>query len=293
MAVPSLQRRPHAASRVIPGRVREFGSTVWNANVTGLSSMLAYNMLLGVVPLALLGLFITGQVLKSGNAEHSVEHALQVLFPGTTKHTLDTLLNQVAHATATTGILALVASLWLASSFWGSLDTAFSRIYGIKSRPWLAQKRFGFVMVLVMVLFLIATVAVPTLQSFLKAGVGHLPSFLHHVHGIIYIVSLAFSLGVVFACLATIYARVPNQKIPWHAVWPGALAATVAIGIIDYAFPLYLNSVSTIARYDSVIVFIVICLGWFYVVSLVILLGAVMNSVALAHHSPRRARHSA
>ena len=292
MAVPQLHRRQDAASHVIPHRVREFGATVWNANVTGLSSMLAYNMLLGVVPLALLGLFITGQVLKSTNAEHSVEHALQVLFPGTTKHTLDTLLNQVAHATATTGILALVASLWLASSFWGSLDTAFSRIYGIKSRPWLAQKRFGLVMVLVMILFLIATVAVPTLQSFLKTGVGHLPVFLRHVHGIIYIVSLVFSLAVVFACLATIYARVPNRKIPWHAVWPGALAATVAIGIVDYAFPLYLSSVSTIDRYDSTIVFIVICLGWFYVVALIILLGAVMNSVALTHDGPRRERQS-
>jgi len=142
-----------------------------------------------------------------------------------------------------------------------------------------------------MVLFLIATVAVPTLQSFLKAGVGHLPLFLRHVHGVIYIVSLAFSLGVVFACLATIYARVPNAKIPWHAVWPGALSATVAIGIVDYAFPLYLTSISTIARYDSTIVFIVICLGWFYVVSLVILLGAVMNSVALKHSGPGRVHH--
>ena len=287
MALPTLHHRRAAARRAIPHSLREFGATVWSANVTGLSSMLAYNMLLGVVPLALLGLFITGQVLSSTSAEHSVEHSLQTFFPGTTKSTLDSLLNQVAHATATTGILALIASLWLASSFWGSLDTAFSRIYGIKSRPWLAQKRFGLVMVLVMVLFLIATVAVPTLQSFLKAGVGTLPVFLRHVHGIIYIVSLAFSLAVVFACLATIYARVPNRKIPWHAVWPGALSATVAIGVIDYAFPLYLTSISTIAHFGGALVFIVICLGWFYVVALIILLGAVMNSVALAHYKSR------
>jgi membrane protein len=292
MAVPRIHQRRSVAQRAIPLRVREFGRTMWDANVTGLSSMLAYNMLLGVVPLSLLGLFITGQVLKSANAEHSVEHALQTFFPGTTKHTLDSLLNQVAHATATTGILALVASLWLASSFWGSLDTAFSRIYGIKSRPWLAQKRFGFVMVLVMVLFLIATVAVPTLQSFLKAGAENLPFFLRHVHGVIYAVSLFLSLAVVFACLATIYSRVPNTRLPWHAVWPGALSATILIGVVDFAFPLYLTSISTIARFGGALVFIVICLGWFYAVALIILLGAVMNSVALAHSAPRRGRES-
>jgi YihY family inner membrane protein len=263
--------------------MREFGQIVWNANVTGLSSMLAYNLMLGVVPLALLGLFITGQVLASPSAQAAVEHDLQDIFPGTTKSTLDSLLNHVAHSTPTTGVLALVASLWLASSFWGSLDTAFSRIYGCSSRPWLAQKRFALTMVVVMVLFMLATVAVPTLQSFIKAGAEHLPFTLRHVHGTVYIVSLVFSLVVLFGCLATIYVRVPNRRIPWHAVWPGALAATVLIGIVDFAFPVYLTSISTIARFGTTIVFIVIVLGWFYVVSLIILAGAVMNSVALRH----------
>jgi membrane protein len=283
MAVPRLHHRRAAAARAVPHRVREFGHTMWNSNVTGLSSMLAYNMLLGVVPLSLLGLFISGQVLASPSAEHSVELDLQDFFPGTTKSTLDSLLHSVAHSTATTGVLALVASLWLASSFWGSLDNAFARIYGCAARPWLAQKRFGLVMVLVMVLFMLATVAVPTLQSVLKAGAQDLPFFLRHVHGVIYVASLGFSITVLFGCLATIYARVPNRKIPWHAVWPGAVAATVAIGIVAFAFPLYLSSISTIARFDSVIVFIVIVLGWFYIVALLILAGAVMNSVALHH----------
>ncbi len=37
-------------------------------------------------------------------------------------------------------------ALWLGSSFWGALDTAFARIYGCRSRPWLEQKRFGLAM---------------------------------------------------------------------------------------------------------------------------------------------------
>lgn len=284
MALPRLHHRRAAARRAIPHPLREFGTTMWNSNVTGLSSMLAYNMLLGVVPLALLGLFITGRVLSSPSAQQSVELDLRAFFPGTTKSTLVSLLHEVAHSTATTGVLALVASLWLASSFWGALDTAFSRIYGCASRPWLAQKRFGLVMVLVMVLFMIATVAVPTLQSLLKAGAEHLPFALRHVHELVYVASLCFSIAVLFGCLATIYARVPNTKVPWHAVWPGALATTVAIGVVAFAFPVYLGSISTIARFGTTIVFIIIVLGWFYVVALILLMGAVMNSVSLRHH---------
>ena len=261
--------------------LRRFWRLAWTSNITGLSSMLAYNMLLGIVPVALLGLFIAGHVLSSHTIMQSVEVDLSDIFPGTTKTTLDSLLNQVAHSTTSTGVLALVFSLWLASSFWGALDTSFSRIYGCPSRSWLAQKRFGFVMVGVVVLFMIATVSVPTAQSLLKAGAEDLPFDLKHVHIIVYALSLAGSLAILFGCLATIYSRVPNREIRWRGVWPGAMGATVAIGVVDYAFPIYLSSISTIARFGTTVVFIVIVLGWFYVVALIILGGAVVNALSL------------
>ncbi len=286
-ASPRLHARSTARRHIFPPAVREFGHIVWTANVTGLSSMLAYNMLLGIVPLSLLGLFVSGQVLSSNTVEHSIERTLQDFFPGTTKSTLDSLLHQVANHTATTGIATLVASLWLASSFWGSLDTAFSRIYGCQSRSWLRQKRFALGMVLVLVLLLISTVTTPTLQSLLRSGAVHLPLVVRHVHAVVYIVSLAFSLVLLFLCLSVIYMRVPNIKVPWHATWPGALAATIAIGIVAEAFPVYLSSISTIARYSTAIVFIVIVLGWFWVVALIMLCGAVMNSVSLKHYRPK------
>ena len=78
-----------------------------------------------------------------------------------------------------------------------------------------------------------------------------------------------------------IYARVPNVPVRWRAVWPGALGATIAIGVVDFAFPLYLTSISTIARFGTTIVFVLIMLGWFYVVALVILSGAIVNAMRL------------
>ncbi len=259
--------------------VHDFGGRAWNSNITGLASMLAYNMLLGVVPLALLGLFIAGHVLSSHPVSASVEADLRDIFPGATRHTLQSLLDQVADSTTGTGLLALGASIWLATSFWGALDTSFSRIYDCPSRPWLAQKRFGVVMVAVVLLFMLATVLIPTAQSLLKAGASALPIGLQHVQQIVYVASLAGSMAILFACLAVIYARVPNRSTGWRAVWPGALSATLAISLVDYAFPAYLSSISTIARFGTTVVFVVIVLGWFYVVALLILLGAVLNSL--------------
>jgi membrane protein len=271
--------------RSIPDGVRRFWRIAWEANITGLASMIAYNMLLAVIPIALLGLFVAGHVLSSGAVQHSVVSDLREVFPGTAERTLDSLLDQVRNSTTSTGVLAIIASLWLGSSFWGALDTAFTRIYGGPSRSWLRQKRFALSMLIVVLLFMVATVAVPTAQSILRAGAAVLPFDLAHVAGLVYLGSLALSLAILFGCLVIIYSRVPHRRMRWRAVWPGALGATVAIGIVSYAFPAYLSNISTIARFGTTIVFILIVLAWFYVLALIILGGAIVNAMRLRPRS--------
>ena len=85
---------------------------------------------------------------------------LQELFPSAGEESLDQRARRL-RAAAEVGIAALVASVWIGSSFWGALDTAFCRIYHVECRGWLRQKRFALVMLVVVLLFMAATVAVP------------------------------------------------------------------------------------------------------------------------------------
>ncbi len=267
--------------RKAPGRVRRFWRAAMEANITGQAAMVAYNMLVCVVPVALLALFIAGQVLKSDAVQSSVLTDLREVFPGTAEHTLNSLLHEIKSSTTTTGVLALVASLWLGSSFWGALDTAFSHVYGCPSRRWVEQKRFGFAMLIVVLLLMVATVAVPIVQSFLQAGARRLPFDLAKVTGLAYGISLGISVTLLFGCLVLIYARVPNRRVPWRGIWPGALGATLAIGVVSYGFPIYLSSISTIARFGTTIVFVIIILAWFYLLAIIILGGAILNAMRL------------
>lgn len=243
--------------------------------------MVAYNMLLGVIPIALLGLFVGGQILSSHAVQSSVRTDLRELFPGATEHTLNQLLNQVRSSTTTTGVLALVASIWLGSTFWGALDTAFSRIYLCPARSWRQQKRFGIAMLGVVIVFMIATVAVPAVQSILQAGAKDLPFDLARVADLTYAVSLGIAVALLFGSLCIIYRAVPNRSVGWRSVWPGALGATIAIGAIDIAFPVYLSRISTIARFGTTIVFVLIVLVWFYLLAVIILGGGVVNALVL------------
>ena len=121
----------------------------------------------------------------------------------------------------------------------------------------------------------------PTVQSILKAGASALPFDLGRVTGTAYAISLCGSLALLFVSLTVIYARVPNRPVRWRAVWSGALGATVAIGVVDCAFPPYLTSISTIARFGTTIVFVLIVLGWFYLLAVIILGGGVVNALRL------------
>ena len=247
--------------------------------------MVAYNLLLSILPLALLGLFIAGKVLASGELEERVLEDLRTLFPDTTRATLVQALDQIRSSSTGFGIVALVASVWIGSSFWGALDTAFCRIYHVPCRGWVTQKRFALAMLGLVLAFIAATVAVPTLQSLLVAGREDLPFGLAEVGVVVFVGSLAVGIAIMFAVLCVIYWSVPNRRrVPWRAVWPGALSATVAIAVVDYAFPIYLSSVLTLARFGTTFVFVLIVLLWFYVLAMIILIGATINSIRFELH---------
>jgi uncharacterized BrkB/YihY/UPF0761 family membrane protein len=178
----------------------------------------------------------------------------------------------------TVGIVALVSSIWVGASFWGALDTAFCRIYALPCRTWVRQKLFGFGMLLVTLLFIVASVAVPTLQSLLASSARDLPFGLEDVTGLVYWSTIVAGLLVLFGALCITYAAVPKGAIPWSCVWPGALGATLSMGIVDWAFPLYLTNISTL-RVGTSAVFVLIALVWFYVLALITLSGAVVNEL--------------
>ena len=276
---------PAGSTHRAPWRAaKDFYRKAYEDNVTGLSGMVAYNMLLSVFPLALLALFIAGRVLESGNLEASVLEDLRRLFPTATDSTLTAALDRVRNSSTGFGVVALLASIYIGSSFWGAMDTAFCRIYHVRCRSWVEQKRFALAMLVVVLLFMAATVAVPTLQSLLLAGTDDLPLGLSGIPGLVYGVSLLAGLVLLFLILCVIYWAVPNRLVPWRAIWPGALGATLAIGVVDYAFPAYLTSISTIARFGTTFVFVLIVLLWFYALSIIILAGATLNAMRFEIH---------
>src|SRR3954449_8608870 len=222
---------PVAMRRIGTG-IGRFWEKAYTDNLTGLAGMVAYNLLLSIFPVALIALFVASQVLAAPQLERTVLIDLSKLFPSATETTLTQALADIRSSSTTVGIVALISSVWVGASFWGSLDTAFCRIYGLPCRSWVRQKLFGLGMLGLVLVFFAATLAVPFMQALLATSAKDLPFALsgRDTRGTI---SLAASLLVTFGALATIYRTVPNCAVAWHGVWPGALGATAAIGAVD------------------------------------------------------------
>ena len=83
--------------------------------------------------------------------------------------------------------------------------------------------------------------------------------------------------------VSLIYYAVPKGHVPWRGVWPGALFVTLTTAIANGVFPVYLGQ-SSVDQIGGALGFILVALVWFYIVSLALLAGAVINALRFEFH---------
>jgi len=268
--------------------LQAFWTRAYRENITGLSGMVAYNLMLAIFPFAFLVLFIFSQILRIDGVEVGIFNDLQRIFPDAEQDTLNSILSSIRSNSATLGVVAAIGSLWIGASFWGAMDTAFCRIYHVDCRGWWEQKRFSLGMLLVVALFLLGSVVLPAAEGALIRSTESLPFGLNEVQSLDSAVLIAVTLTLNFTVAAMIFWAVPKGRMNWRAVWPGALFTTTVAGLANWLFPVYLSNVSTLNRFGSTIGFILIALLWFYLVALTMLAGAVINSLRHEYHDTGR-----
>ena len=164
------------------------------------------------------------------------------------------------------------------------MDTAFCRIYHVECRGWVEQKRFSFAMLGVVLLFIAASIFVPTMESALVSSTDRLPFGLSDIKAIDTAAAARRRPADHLRDLLGDLLGGAERPLPWRAVWPGALFVTVGAGLANWLFPIYLTNVSSLSRFGSTLGFILIALLWFYVLSLAMMAGAVINSLRFEYH---------
>jgi len=95
------------------------------------------------------------------------------------------------------------------------------------------------------------------------------------------------TLPVAIGLLVALYRFVPNRTFGVRDVLPGALLAGVLIEVLSLAFPIYARIAGGFNTYGVQFALFFLLATWFYLLSQLILLGAVFNRFRLGDPSHR------
>lgn len=238
------------------------------------ASGMAYFAILSLFQVIVLGVVVFSFVIGEGEARRIVigrlESALP-LQPGTVGSVVDSII-------ASRGGITLVSAAilaWGAIGFFGALTTGVGRAFATSTRrPFWQDKLIG-----LLVLVSAGVLALIAVGIGLGAGIAarlatRLPGGETGGRLALDLVGLVIPIALVLVALLVIYRVVPNRRVTFRQVWPGALAATLLFTLLRISFTWYATDVARYESFFGPISTVITLLVFLYFASMVVLLGA-------------------
>jgi membrane protein len=233
---------------------------------------IAFAGFMSMFPMILGALSLVGLAVRDPQTEAHFQTLILQVFPSTAQPELERALNGVKQSAGWLGLISIGGLIWSASSIFGTMEFALSEIFGTKQRDMLRQKAMGFFMMLILVAAIALTVAINALAAFLPlAGIA----------------SLVVGAAVMVGLLVALYRLVPNRTFGVRDVLPGALLAGTMIEVLSLAFPLYARIAGGFNTYGAQFALFFLLATWFYLLSELILFGAIFNRFRLGEPRAR------
>ncbi|WP_123535833.1 YihY/virulence factor BrkB family protein [Halosimplex salinum] len=256
--------RAQAVGRGSVAVVREMVALVQEREVTFLAAGIAYYAFVSLLPSLMLLLAVASAVGGEDLASEVVAVTGDALSPVGQDLLRTTLVDASGRAPATLVSLPLLA--WSTLKVFRGLDIAFSRVYGTEAAPsFLGRVRDAVVALGAVGVGLAALVVVGTLVSY--SGVAFA--------GVLGTVSLVVVLTVVFAPLFYVF---PDTDGTVRQALPGTVFAAVGWTLLGTGFRIYAGMAGQFELY-GVLGVVLLLVTWYYVGSIVVLLGAALNAV--------------
>jgi membrane protein len=239
-------------------------------NVTFMAAGIAYNAFISLAPLLVVLLLVVSTI--GGGLEDRLLTVAEQSLPGP----IAGVFQQVFEGnggTSGASVVGLVVLIWGTLKIFRGLDTAFSEIYETTDVNSFVDKLIdGVVVGVAIVVAIVATVGV-------TAAFARFEDTIPFV-GLLTPLVLVGGLVVAFLPM---YYRFPDTDVSVRDVLPGVVFAAVGWAAFQAVFQVYL----TFSGGDSGSVFggVIVVITWLYFSGLVLLVGAVINSVIGGHTS--------
>ena len=249
--------------------------------ILNLACIMAYNMLMAMLPIALALVAILSIFLGDSSFRTTVIHQITDLFPGLAgqQNALDLASKQLSQASGVIGIAAIVLGIFFGSFLFLVTEGCLDIVYRVRQRPPVRQFIMAFGMLIAFVILIPLMVFASAAPTLVFSSLTKLPLLRSIPGGSFIFISLGGILGgflTSFLLIELIYIVVPNQRISWKNSWRGAAFAALATEIFLAVFPFIASHF--FSGYAGPLGFAVILLLFFYYFSIIILIGAEINA---------------
>jgi len=250
------------------------------------SAMLAYNLLIALLPIAVALFGTLGLVLQNyPDLERQVKDKIIHSFPldNTTQSGIEQVVNlafdKLSKDAGIILAIGIIFALFGASRLFIAIDKCLTIIYRLPEREFLRENLLAigmiFLFIILIPLMIAASSAPSALLSIIPGGAGQFGTFL---------AGMIVSLLTAFVLFLTIYWIVPNRKMSFRVTWCGALVAATTLEIFILLFPLYVRRF--MGNYAGQIGFAVILLLFFFYFATILILGAQINAFFFERYEP-------
>jgi membrane protein len=259
-----------AGFRELRNTLRRIYAEFSEKNVTFMAAGIAYNAFISLAPLLLVLLLVVSAF--GGGLE---ERLVALSYRSLPAPIADVVARVFEGDSATSGASAvgLLVLMWGTLKIFRGLDTAFSEIYEtVGENSFVDEVVDGLVVLVAMVVAVLATVGVTAVFARLEDVIP----FVGLVTPLVLVVGLIFAFFPIYYCF-------PDVDVDRGHVLPGVVFAALGWSAFQGLFQVYLDL--TGGGPESFFGGVIVVVTWLYFSGLVLLLGAVINSVLAGHAS--------
>jgi membrane protein len=246
---------------------------MYNSDSLTYASSIAYYGLMSLFPALLLLIAFLGRATRSAEERRAVLDFVLKYFP----NQLDFIARQLDALQQSTGALGIGSSvllIWAAMGFFSALTTALNYAWGVKQFSYLKNKLVSFLMMAAAGVLML--VALLLLSAKGIVGASWFAQVLQNAPGLHYLTGLIVEWATVLMLILVvglIFYFVPNAKVRFKDVWPGAIFTGILwrLGLLGFSF--YIRDLSRFTKVHGSISAAVVFLLWVYISAVILLYG--------------------
>lgn len=268
--------------------VVEFGKDVFREykddDVSGLAAELTYRSFLALFPFVLFLAALGAALANVLDVENPAERFVDMLgdnVPADAKSVIEGQIEGMV-ANPSFGVLSigLIGALWASMGGAGSVIKALNRAYDIPdTRPFWRQKLLSLGLVLMATIAIFGGVAIIFATQVYGQQIADELGMGSAFRLVISVVAWPLLVAFLVASVAFVYWAAPNVGLPFRWVSPGAVFFAITWAIGSLLFGIYVANFGSYNATYGALGGVVVLLLWFYISSLVLLLGAEINAV--------------